>query len=255
MNVLRSIVVAFAMYSRIPMPKVEWTPQAMAYAIALFPLVGLVEGLVSIAFGLAALALGLPEPLLVVGLALLPGAVNGGIHLDGLADTSDALASHAPRERKLEILKDPNIGAFGAIALASHLLVLVAVYASMDVCPAVLAALPSIFVLSRVCSAWAVVCWPQARARGSVRTFSDGAAATPSRVVLVVLGLAAAVPLVLLQQLVGVLVLAGLALAIAQYRFTAMRNFGGVTGDVAGWFLQNAELYMLVALVVGGVWL
>ena len=252
---LRSIAVAFAMYSRIPMPRVEWTDAALVYAIAFFPLVGLVEGLVSVAFGLAALQLGLPGPLLVVGLALLPGAVNGGIHLDGLADTADALASHAPRERKLEILKDPNIGAFGAIALASHLLVLVAAYASMDVCPVALSALPCIFTLSRVASAWAVLCWPQARAQGSARTFSDGAERTGSLALLALFAALACAGLLLGQRAVGLIVLAGLALALVQYRFTALRHFGGVTGDVAGWFLQNAELYMLVALVVGGVWL
>ena len=50
----------------------------------------------------------------------MPVAVTGGIHLDGYADTSDALSSYGDREKKLEILKDSHCGAFAVIRLCSY---------------------------------------------------------------------------------------------------------------------------------------
>ena len=52
----------------------------------------------------------------------------------------------------------------------------------------------------------------------------------------------------------GLLVLAALA-ALWRYRAVAVKQFGGVTGDLAGWFLQRAELWMLAALLLSGRWL
>lgn len=252
MNALRSLVIAFSMYSRIPMPAVEWTQPAMRLSMAFLPLVGFVQGLLAVAFGCVALALELPEPIVAACLALLPVLVNGGIHLDGLADASDALASHQSREKKLEILKDSHIGAFGAIAIACHLILSCAAYASMELSWQTLWALPCVFALSRAASAWAVVSWPKARKEGTVKGFSDAASKTPTYVLLLLFALAASLALLALQGAVGMLVLAALLLALLQYRYTAMKHFGGVSGDVAGWFLENAELYMLVALAMGG---
>ncbi len=56
------------------------------------------------------------------GFALIPVWITGGIHLDGYADTCDALSSYGDREKKLEILKDPHCGAFAVIRLCSYFL-------------------------------------------------------------------------------------------------------------------------------------
>ena len=57
-----------------------------------------------------------------IAMALIPVIVSGGIHLDGFADTVDALSSYGDREKKLEILKDPNTGAFAVIGLCVYFL-------------------------------------------------------------------------------------------------------------------------------------
>ena len=112
MNILRSIVMAFCMFSRIPMPTVEWKNENMRYMLCAFPLVGAVIGLVLWLWQLLAAALGFGPLLWAAGLTLLPVAVTGGIHMDGFCDVSDALASHAPAEKKRAILKDSHTGAF-----------------------------------------------------------------------------------------------------------------------------------------------
>ena len=48
--------------------------------------------------------------------------------------------------------------------------------------------------------------------------------------------------------ILGVLVLAA-GFVLWRYHRVAVKQFGGITGDLAGWFLQKAELYMLAALV------
>ena len=83
-----------------------------------FPLVGLVIGLCCRGWQGFSGFLSLPAVLRGAGLCLIPVLMTGGIHLDGYADTCDALASHAGREKRQQILKDPHLGAFAAIRRA-----------------------------------------------------------------------------------------------------------------------------------------
>ena len=113
MIVLETVCVAFAMFSALPVPHVDWNERNMRYAMAAFPLVGAVIGALWCVCGL----LPLPDMLKAAGFCLIPVAATGGIHLDGFADTSDALSSYGDREKKLAILKDPHCGAFAVIRL------------------------------------------------------------------------------------------------------------------------------------------
>ena len=120
MTLLETAAVAFAMFSAVPVPQPVWNEKNMRYALCAFPLVGVVCGLAW--WGWAALAARLSFPLLLraAGLCLAPVLVTGGIHLDGYADTCDALASCAAPEKKQEILKDPHCGAFAVIRLCTY---------------------------------------------------------------------------------------------------------------------------------------
>ena len=59
---------------------------------------------------------------------LLPVLVTGGIHMDGFLDTTDALSSWQPREKKLEILKDSHAGAFAIIMGCSYFVLALGVW-------------------------------------------------------------------------------------------------------------------------------
>ena len=118
MIVLQTIAVAFAMFSAIPVPQFDWNEKNMRYAMCAFPLIGAVCGALWCLCG----ALPLPALVRAGGFCLVPVWVTGGIHLDGYADTCDALSSYGSREQKLEILKDPHCGAFAVIQLCSYFL-------------------------------------------------------------------------------------------------------------------------------------
>ena len=250
MRMIRSLLIAFSTYSRIPVPQVEWTEENRRYSMCFFPLVGLVTGLVL--WGWLALCdhFGFHLLLRGAGAALIPLAVTGGIHMDGFMDTVDALASWQPAEKRLEILKDSHTGAFAVMACAGYLLLSAALYSEADAAAGL--RLVGVFILSRALSAWALAVLKGARQDGMLDDFSR---VTRIRMVSVS-GCVYALACLLLWGLTGgwtALLCAGTAvLCFMGYRRMAYRQFGGVTGDLAGWFLQVTELALTAVIVIGG---
>ena len=92
-----SFKIAFSMYSKIPMPKSDWTKENMRYIMCFFPLVGVLIGGVTWLWGSFGEALTESRIFYASVLVLIPVLITGGIHLDGLLDTSDALHSYQPK--------------------------------------------------------------------------------------------------------------------------------------------------------------
>ncbi|WP_423404643.1 adenosylcobinamide-GDP ribazoletransferase [Faecalibacterium prausnitzii] len=241
MIVLQTIAVAFAMFSAIPVPQFDWNEKNMRYAMCAFPLIGAVCGALWYLCG----ALPLPALVRAGGFCLIPVWVTGGIHLDGYADTCDALSSYGDREKKLEILKDPHCGAFAVIRLCSYFLAYFALCTAVQFTPRIGLCWTLALVLERALSGLAIASFPLARSTGLAHTFASAADRKAVRSVLLVLAGLLCAALVLLGG--GALVLAAL-LVFWRYRVVSDRQFGGITGDLAGWFLQKAELWMLAAL-------
>ena len=109
-----SFKAAFAMFSKIPMPMVDWKKEKhKIYDVPFFPFVGTVIGILTwLAGGILGMHAALEPFFLAVILTVIPVFITGGIHVDGLLDTSDALSSWQERTRRLEILKDSHAGAF-----------------------------------------------------------------------------------------------------------------------------------------------
>ena len=122
MNIIKSICVAFSMYSKIPMPRVEWNEKNMKYAMCFFPLVGAVIGGLMLLVRFLCGRFGFNTSVYAVVMTALPVLVSGGIHTDGFIDTVDALSSYGDKEKKLEILKDPHTGAFAIIGAVMYYL-------------------------------------------------------------------------------------------------------------------------------------
>jgi adenosylcobinamide-GDP ribazoletransferase len=250
----KSIIAAFSMFSRIPMPRIEWDEGVMRHMMTAFPLVGAVIGGMMFAFLRLADYFELHGALRALGMTLLPLAVTGGIHLDGLCDTCDALGAVVPPERRREILKDPRAGAFGVIGVVTYLLAYFALALAFDGSAGSTALYCFGFVMSRAFSALAVVtCKPAPDGTG--RAFHDAAGKNGRLEIFVafilvliaffVIGIASATG----YSLVLPWVLVTLACEDSLRR-TAKKKFEGMSGDLAGWFLQRCELWQLGALVV-----
>ena len=243
--------IAFAMYSKVPMPRTDWNERNMRYSLCFFPLVGaLIGGLMIGAAKLLELARA-GSVLTGAVLFLIPVAVTGGIHLDGFLDTCDAVGSHRSREEKLEILKDSRCGAFSVIGACCAFALGVGIYSCFSFRRALIIA-PA-FVLSRALSGIAVVSFPNARGSGLAKTFSDAADRARVRIVLIVLAALACAGILLIDLTSGALLIGASLLTFLWYYLFSRRVFGGITGDLAGYFLTVCELVMAAAVWLGGV--
>lgn len=246
MDLIRSLAIAFSMYSRIPVPQVEWNERSMRYTFLFFPAVGLVEG---------ALLLGMGRILRLGGIApLLRGAFltiflflyTGGIHMDGFMDTMDALGSARPREEKLRILKDPHAGSFAVLSCVLCCILVFSSFAGLGA-EAALRIPACSMVLSRALSALFLITVPGKTRRGSARMFADAAARNVTVIALLFWCAAAAVCILIFGGFTeGAAVLAAAGIVSLWYVITAVREFGGLTGDTAGWFLTVLETVILV---------
>ncbi len=237
------------MFSRIPVPKADWRPEAMRYAMACLPLVGIAVGVGVLAWNWLALTLAFGPLLRGAGLALVPLIVSGGIHLDGFCDTVDARASHADQEKKQAILKDLHVGAFAAIAVAAYLIFFAALASELPADIGIVACFSLIFVLSRVLTALATALFPCARDSGLGRIFHDAAAKKATLVSVSATGAAVAALLAVLGGPTMLAIPVGAGLLFAWFYRMVKREFGGLSGDLSGWFLQVCELLSLALLI------
>ena len=183
MIVLQTIAVAFAMFSAVPVPQFDWNAKNMRYAMCAFPLVGLLCGALWCVCG----ALPLPALVKAAGFCLIPVWVTGGIHLDGYADTCDALSSYGGRAKKLEILKDPHCGAFAVIRLCSYFAAYFALSGCVVFSPRIGLLWTLALMLERALSGLAVASFPLAKDTGLAHTFATAADRVTVRRVLTVL--------------------------------------------------------------------
>ena len=140
LSAVRHYLLALQFFTRIPVTGalarwVGFSPDLLRASAAHFPGVGWLLGGVLAAFAAALLAALPTGPLAALVVAGLTGALSllltGALHEDGLADVADGLGSGQERVRALAIMKDSRVGAFGAIAVATALLVRVALVAQL----------------------------------------------------------------------------------------------------------------------------
>lgn len=248
-TVLRSIATAFTMFSRVPMPRVEWKPEYMRYTLASFPLVGVALGLVLAAWWLLCRWLSFDSILFGAGVALLPVLFTGGIHLDGFCDTMDALSSRAEPEKKREILKDPHVGAFAVIAVVSYFIACFALSTQLNGDHRSIVILFCIPVMSRAVAGYVSV-RAQSSGAGLLSGMVDAAAETKTKNALTVWFVLIAIVMLAVSPLAGLFVTLGAALSGWYVGRMAKTEFGGMSGDLAGYLVQVGELVMLLMLIV-----
>ncbi|MEA5048528.1 MAG: adenosylcobinamide-GDP ribazoletransferase [Eubacteriales bacterium] len=248
-NLLRSIATAFAMFSRVPMPRVEWKPENRKDTLACFPLVGLLLGILLAGWYALAKWLSLDSVLFSLGIFLLPILYTGGIHLDGFCDTVDALSSRAEPERKREILKDPHLGAFAVIGVSTYLITYFALGTELVYDDQIIFLLFFVPVLSRSVAGYVSIA-SDAGGAGLLTAMRDAAAERPAKQVLGIWFCLASLAMLAVSPLAGlVVVLAAVACGWLVWRM-AKRQFGGMSGDLAGFLVQVSELILLAFLVI-----
>ncbi len=248
-SLLFDLLTCLRFATRIPIPALPFETgphslESFSRAVRLFPLAGAILGSGAAAVLFAASALGLP-PLLAAPLAIAAlAALTGALHEDGLADCADGFGGGATRERKLEIMADSRIGAFGALTLAIALYLRIAALAMISTQSLYLAGavITGAAAASRGAALMPLALLPPARAKGS--GYSAG---RPDRATLFAAAGCAAVfaaaPLLagagLARCLLACIACVGSGLALSAL---AWRQIRGQTGDVAGATQQISEI-------------
>jgi adenosylcobinamide-GDP ribazoletransferase len=241
----RDFKLAFGFLTRLPGPfSLSAASGELGRALRLAPLVGLVVGVCgALVTWIAVGGLGmppLPAALLTIGATMW---ITGALHEDGLADVADGFGGAFERSRKLAIMRDSRIGAYGVLALILSIGLRAAALAALTGPEAATAVLIAAHCLSRGLLPLVMLVLVPAR--------DDGLAAAAGRP-----GPADALTGLLLGLLLaalaagGVMALSlGLAalVAAAVTGLIALRQIGGYTGDVLGAVQQTSEIAVLLA--------
>ncbi len=239
---MRNLRIAFGLMTTLPfrLPD-DWSAGDSGRASVWYPLVGLVIGALTwLAWRGATLVF---APLVAGVIALVVWvALTGGLHLDGLADCFDGLFASVIRERRLEIMKDPHIGAFGVIGLILVLLLKAAVLASLTSTASLG------ILLAASLGRWCILpagLLPLARSSGMGADFASGFRRT-----FLLWGAILPLAVAILLGWRGILSALTGAGAAALILWFAKSRIGGVTGDVFGMIVEIVELVVLLAFVV-----
>lgn len=176
----------------------------------------------------------------------MSGIASGGLHHHGLADTADGLGARCSSERRLAAMRDPGIGAFGALALIAWALLSLTALSQLSSSEAV-AALICGHVLGRWSALPQLALVAPARTGGLWASFGAGPVA-----IVVGSACACAIALAVCGLGAGAAALAGAAVATAVVAVVAKRCIAGRTGDTLGASVLTAEL--VVYSVLAGYW-
>lgn len=218
-------------------------PRQLASSLSYFPVVAIiVGGIIYLAnWGLAAVF----SPMLAAALTLVVWVLlSGALHLDGLVDSCDGLGGGTPA-RRLEIMADSHVGAYGIISVC---IVLLIKYAALVSLPATwrLEAL----LLTPMLGVWgmvlAIFLFPYARKEGLGRHFKAGANGWRFALV-TLLTLAAAVGL---ARWPGVILMAITGLIALGMGYFFKLRLRGLTGDVYGAIKEAGEAIVLALFPV-----
>jgi adenosylcobinamide-GDP ribazoletransferase len=220
----------------------DWSAGDSGRAAVWYPLVGMIIG------GLTWLswnATMLLFPSFVAGIITLVVwvALTGGLHLDGLADCCDGLFVSAGPERRLEIMKDPHIGAFGVIGLILVLILKAAALVSLT-------STTSLGILLAASLArWCILpagLLPLARPTGMGAAFAAGL-----RRSFIIWGAVIPLAIAIFLGVRGALSIVAGTGAMALVLWLAKSRIGGVTGDVFGMLVEIVEVVVLLAFIIG----
>lgn len=236
----QGVLTAFSTFSLFPVQAPAYRPENLRFTLAALPLVGAAIGLCQGLVLLVAQALNLPGLVFALLIFSLEAYLTGFIHLDGLADASDAIFSRRDRDRMLEIMHDPLTGPMAVIALVLHSLWQIIFWSDLyALLPQplsqvqlfiILLALPAFL---RALSGGLTQVMPKAHKTGMSRTMAPQSDPLANRL-LALHGLAWAVLLVLALTWRGLVLVLALGLAWQAGRTYYMKSFAGISGDLAG---------------------
>lgn len=243
------LIGAMGFLTVLPIPSsIASSPAPLATAPLFFPLVGLLIGGIVACLDRVALVVFQPSGangLVVIALAIL----TGGLHLDGVGDVADAIASRSEVKRKLEIMREPHIGAFAAIAIVSVLLMKYALLFGLSPHSPLrwraIALTPS---LARTAVLLPMAAFPYAHGEVGM---GDAFQKIKQRTWLYAILCGVVLSWLIAGGLGCVVATAACAMALV-IGYSFKLHFGGLTGDCYGAITELAECFIIGAFAIAG---
>ena len=239
---LDSMIIAVTFISIIPIPQKYipvWNNNTLRYFCPMLAVTGGIFGVLWLGFwavlcefsGWSVIFRGFLMTLLTLGL-------TGGLHLDGLMDTCDAVFSRRDREARLRILSDPQAGSFAVMGCVVILLgktILFSELLNLDVNPSLIP------VYSRLGMAVLLNNLPFAKTGGLAVMLGSTRNRKHNIFFAVVMIL-----LFMLSKITGII----FVISLIFWRHMCMKIFGGISGDLLGFFVEMSEFFMMLCLVI-----
>ncbi|REB05932.1 adenosylcobinamide-GDP ribazoletransferase [Sporosarcina sp. BI001-red] len=251
---MNGMLLALQFFTSIPIRKeLSMEKRHVMAMYGALPFVGILIGLAMTASILLSDWIGFGSIITAVLTLIVGIALTGGLHLDGVADTSDAYFSYRDQNRRHEILSDPRIGAFGTLGLIVCILLKFALLqeliATNQANIYVLIAVP---FFARSAMVLYFVSTKPAKASGMAVFFLEKLNRGPLvswTIVCIVAGLIA-IGIVLETVVLPVVIEGVIVLSLLLYKSWTIRNFGGVTGDLSGAFIEGLEVVLWLAVLI-----
>lgn len=251
MSIIKSFLICLSMYTTIPVPQVIWEEKNMKYIFYSLPIIGILIGLIEYLLYLLSLYLGFSSILYAALSVAVIVLFTGGIHLDGYADTIDAVFCHGDIEKRRQVLSDAHTGAFAVIYTILYFIVLFAGFENMYRENIPLFIFILIFTISRIFSLFLIALVPSSVNRGLLYIFSSK---ENKKALLIYAFSLLAVIAILTYTLIGykftlILLLILLIISIILIKYFK-KVFGGISGDLAGFSICIYEIFTLLLFSV-----
>lgn len=244
MKILMPFFIALQFLTKIPvnLPYLP-TAQQNAYSVLYYPLIGLLIG--AILWGLS-ISLFLPIMLKSALILAVWVWLTGGLHLDGLADTVDGfVGGYGDVERTLIIMKDPNTGAMGVMAIVILcLLKFSLIYSILELNQALM--LLFVPVLGRVSILMLLSSTSYVRENGLGKHLSQFLPKIWTWVVIILsLAILLILPLAIAMSTIFIS-----SLAVLGLRYWFKKHIGGITGDTLGASVEIIEVVSFMTMLI-----
>ena len=242
LKIINSFLIVLSFISIIPAPIPEWTPKNLRYFCVMLPAVGVIfGGLWAVLWhilswpGLSALLRGFVMMILTL-------ALTGGLHLDGLMDTCDAVFSHRDRETRLKILSDTHAGSFAVMSCVIILMAKTLLFSellTLNPNPLTLITVP---IYSRLGMSLLLNNLPFAKSGGLAVILGSSRHKRDNILLLMMFVLLSVVSIKIIPAM--------MILCVMLHVIICVKIFGGITGDLLGAFVESSEIIMLFGVIL-----
>lgn len=258
----KSFIMALSMFTVIPTPYVEWDDEGIKNMMKFYPLVGVIVGLIWSTVYYLLSFLNCSIVLKSAVLLIVPFIVTGMLHLDGFMDVCDAILSRRDRAEKLRILKDSTIGAFAVVSLIMlFFLQFGGIYSILEKnglsrifeinsrfnMSSPIYSLLLIPIISRCIAAYFLLTKVTIKESSLGTYFKKGTSIQDIIIMIIALVLASILCFISIGWkgiLIPILMTIGITLAVKK----CIKEFGGVSGDVAGFALVVGEVIGILTM-------